>query len=92
MPRAVAALLALSALGGVALPAQAALVYTDCFSYLAQTVTPPGGSASATPPRGPACLGGNGVGDPVGRGSPPGEYLDLASGIVLMAAGAKPLT
>ncbi len=89
LPRTVAALLVLSALGGLALPARAALVYSDCVSYLGQAMAPPGGAAGAAPPRGPACLDGNEVGDPAARGSPPGEYLDLATGIVYRQAGPQ---
>ncbi len=84
LSRFVAALLVLSALGGLALPAQAALVYSPCLSYLDQSVTPHA-AASATPTR---CLEGTQPGRAGTVPIPDDEFLDPATGVVFKATGA----
>ncbi len=78
LPRLMAALAILATLGGVALPAQAALVYSPCLSYLDQGVAP----HSASPTR---CLDATRAGSAGAAPIPDDEFLDPVTGVVFEA-------
>ncbi len=84
-----AAFAILATLGGVALPAQAALVYSPCLSYLDQGVAPRAASPSPTA----RCLGDTQPGSAGTAPIPDDEYLDAASGIVYRSTptGLEPI-